>query len=65
MEQYIGPVERAFQLVENGQCQSVEEIRRFLKNEGYSDSHICGPSLLRHLRHMMRAHQRRRRGEGI
>jgi hypothetical protein len=45
-------IERAFQLARSGSCQTIDDIRRALKKEGYSstDLHLNAASLMKHLR---------------
>jgi hypothetical protein len=45
-------LERAFQLAESGECDSLTAIKDRLKQEGYADAkaYITGPTLLRQLR---------------
>ena len=51
---HVDPVERAFQLAKSGQHHSVDEIRKAPRAEGHSLETICGPSLRRQLREMIR-----------
>lgn len=51
---HVDPVERAFQLAKSGAHHSVQEICKALNAEGRSSQAICGPSLLRQLREMIR-----------
>jgi hypothetical protein len=43
-------LERAFDLAKSGACSSIDDLRHCLKLEGYSLTHIVGPSLYRQLR---------------
>ena len=38
MAKSITVLERAFQLAKTGQCDSLDELKRVLRDEGYSDS---------------------------
>ena len=42
-------VERSYQLARSGACAGVEEVRRRLQAEGYTDAtaHLCAAPLLR------------------
>ena len=51
------PMERAFEMAKSGQCKSVDEIRKRLKQEGYSVTQITGRSLLKQLGELIRASQ--------
>lgn len=51
-------LERAFELAESGKTDSVEEIRRVLKSEGYSTHQVSGPALLSQLRKLIEAAKR-------
>jgi hypothetical protein len=46
------PVERAFELARSGECESVNAVRKRLKDEGVSAAQIFGPSLSRQLREL-------------
>ena len=48
MDQSVTALERAFQLARMG--TSIEEIRRRLKKEGYSDLQVTGSALSKQLR---------------
>jgi hypothetical protein len=43
-------LERAFDLARSGACSSTGDLLHCLKLEGYSLTHIVGPSLLKQLR---------------
>lgn len=47
-------LERAFELAKSGECKGLDELRKKLKAEGYSESQIMGNSLIGHLRTKMR-----------
>jgi hypothetical protein len=49
------PLERAFELARSGDCNLVSDIRRRLREEGYSDAQVDGPSLVRQLRQLLLA----------
>jgi hypothetical protein len=48
------PIERAFQLAQSGDCDSLADIRKRLKSEGFSEHYIYGVSLYKQLRQLMR-----------
>jgi hypothetical protein len=50
MSQNITALERAFQLAESGECDSVPALKKRLQAEGYSTSQIVGRELSRQLR---------------
>jgi hypothetical protein len=52
-----GTVERAFELARDGSCQSVEDIRRSLANEGYEGvrAHLAGAAISRQLKDLLHA----------
>jgi hypothetical protein len=50
MDHNITALERAFQLAESGECDSVEDLKKRLKAEGYSTKQIVGRELARQLR---------------
>ncbi len=43
-------IERAFELANSGRCDTVGDIRRRLKQEGYSGDGLTGSSILAQLR---------------
>ena len=47
------PLERAFELARSGECNLVSDVRKRLRDEGYSDAQIDGPSLIRQLRRIL------------
>jgi hypothetical protein len=47
-------LERAFQLAESGACESLDDIRKQLKSEGFSLAQITGGSLTKQLREIIR-----------
>lgn len=51
---HVDPIERAFQLARDGQHQSVEGIRKTLRDEGRNSDVITGPTLVRQLRTIIR-----------
>ena len=55
MNQNTTALERAFQLAESGMCGSVDEIRKKLLREGYSQDQVTGPSLHRQLAEVIRS----------
>jgi hypothetical protein len=50
MNHNITSLERAFQLAESGECDSVPDLKKRLQAEGYSTSQIVGRELFRQLR---------------
>jgi hypothetical protein len=48
-------LERAFALAQSGDFETISEIRKALKREGYRDRDIVGPSLLKQLSGLCRA----------
>lgn len=46
-------LERAFDLANSGACDSIDDIRRSLRREGYGDAQIIGTTLRRQLRVLM------------
>jgi hypothetical protein len=50
MDHNITALERAFQLAKSGECDSVPDLKKRLKAEGYSTSQIVGRELARQLR---------------
>jgi hypothetical protein len=50
----ISQLERAFELASSGRCASVADIKRKLREEGYMDDQIEGPSLFGQLNSLMR-----------
>jgi hypothetical protein len=48
-------LERAFQLASSGDHRSIDEIKRCLRTEGYSDTQITGGTLSRQLRVLIRS----------
>ncbi len=53
MDQHTTSLERAFQLARSGRFRSVTDIRKALRDEGYSDADFVGKSLLAQLRGLM------------
>jgi hypothetical protein len=54
MELPLLPLERAFQIAKSGRVSRLEEIRKILAREGFENSQISGPQLLKQLRELMR-----------
>jgi hypothetical protein len=52
-----GTVSRAFELAKGGQCKTISDIRRRLKQEGYSaiDEHFSGPSMKKQLTMLLKS----------
>ena len=57
MDYRISVLERAFQLASSGECSSVPEIRKHLKEEGRPGDQIIGRMLLKQLRGLIEAAQ--------
>jgi len=55
MDYSVTALERAFQLAKSGECASVIELRKRLKDEGYSQQKIVGRSLLRQLETLIKS----------
>jgi hypothetical protein len=55
MDYNVTALERAFQLAKSGECASVGELRKRLKEEGYSVQKIVGRSLSRQLEALIKA----------
>jgi hypothetical protein len=51
----LTPLERAFDLARSGDCSCISDLRKRLRDEGYSDAQIDGPSLTRQLRGLLTA----------
>ena len=50
MDHNITALERAFQLAESGECDSVPHLKKCLKAEGYPTFQIAGRELTRQLK---------------
>ncbi|TAJ71275.1 MAG: hypothetical protein EPO51_13310 [Phenylobacterium sp.] len=48
-------LERAFELARSGECASISDVRKRLKQEGLSVSQLEGPMLTRQLREICTA----------
>ena len=55
MNSNMTSLERAFELAKSGECESITDIVRRLKSEGYSTAQITGPTLSRQLRAHIKA----------
>ena len=63
----ISTLERAFELARSGDCRVVDDIRKRLKSERYSqvDEHLSGPSIKRQLHKLcIEAQEARRSAAG-
>jgi hypothetical protein len=60
MQQNLTALERAFELANSGNCENVDDIKKALKSEGYSDQQITGRALGKQLAELIR--QARLRG---
>jgi hypothetical protein len=49
MDHNITALERAFQLAKSGECDSIDDLKKRLRAEGYSTSQIVGRELARQL----------------
>jgi capsular polysaccharide biosynthesis protein len=54
MDPNLTAIERAFQAAKSGEAQSLEDILRLLKREGYQVQYVDGLSVRRQLRSLMR-----------
>ena len=54
MDSRISQLERAFELASSGRCASVADIKRKLREEGYMDDQVEGPSLFSQLNTLMK-----------
>jgi hypothetical protein len=54
-----GTVSRAFEIARLGTCKSISDVRRQLKQEGYSsiDEHFSGPTMKKQLNELLKAQQ--------
>ena len=43
-------IERAFEIADSGEADSLQKLRLLLGNEGYSTSLLTGPALMKQLR---------------
>ncbi len=48
------PLERAFQIARSGKANTMSDIRKALKSEGYSEEGLSGPYLFKQLRVLMK-----------
>jgi hypothetical protein len=48
-------IERAFEIADSGEADSIPTLRLLLGNEGYSVSQLTGPALLKQLRNRIAA----------
>ena len=62
MNHNITALERAFQLAESGECDSVPDLKKRLQAEGYSTSQIVGRELSRQLRGLITVARVKARG---
>jgi len=60
MEKDLTALERAFELASSGACESVAEIKKALKSEGYAIQQITGRALGKQLTELIQ----RARGRG-
>ena len=50
MSSYPTPLERAFELARSGECESITDVRKRLRDEGLSVAQLEGPMLTRQIR---------------
>lgn len=50
----MSQLERAFELASSGRCATVADIKRKLREEGYRDDQVEGPSLFSQLNSLMK-----------
>jgi hypothetical protein len=55
-------LERAFELARSGRCATVADIKRKLREEGYHDDQVEGPTLFGQLNALMRGKPASRTG---
>ena len=53
MDQNASALERAFQLASSGSCTSTNDIRKRLKEEGYSTDQVTGGCISKQLKALM------------
>jgi hypothetical protein len=53
----ITTIERAFQLARSGKFQSIEKLKKKLRDEGFDQWEIVGRSLLDQLNTLIKAHR--------
>jgi len=54
MQSNLTALERAFELANSGSCESVADIKKALRHEGYSDQQIIGRTLGKQLTELIR-----------
>jgi hypothetical protein len=54
MDHNTTPLERAFQLAKSGDCNSVEDLKKRLKAEGYPTNQVFGRVLGRQLQGLIK-----------
>lgn len=54
MDSRVSQLERAFELASSGRCATVADIKRKLREEGYMDDQVEGPSLFSQLNSLMK-----------
>jgi hypothetical protein len=55
MDHGVTALERAFQIAESGECQSVADLKNQLLKENYSLNQITGRTLFKQLRALIKA----------
>ncbi|MEN3974200.1 hypothetical protein [Emcibacter sp. SYSU 3D8] len=58
MTDRLTALERVFELARSGSCDGIDALRKQLKAEGYADTQITGPTLLKQLRELCAAAQK-------
>jgi hypothetical protein len=51
----VSTLERAFEIARSGQVRGIEELRTALRQEGYDQTQLHGPTLLGQLRRAVKA----------
>jgi hypothetical protein len=55
MDHNVTALERAFQLAKSGVCQSVNDLKKQLRSEGYATTNIVGRSINKQLSALIEA----------
>jgi hypothetical protein len=59
MDRNITALERAFQLARSGDCETIDKLKAKLRDEGFDQWVLVGPSLMNRLGTLMRNHHRK------
>ncbi len=54
MDSHVSQLERAFELANSGRCNTVADIKRKLREEGYMDDQVEGPLLFGQLNSLIK-----------